>query len=382
MNNTFFAEFARDPNTRARTGRLHFPNGTEVDTPLFMPVGTQGSVKALWQEDLESIGYSLILANTYHLHLRPGDELIERLGGTKKFISWNGLILTDSGGFQAFSLAERVKLRDDGIEFASHIDGSRHLFSPESTIDIQRRLGSDIMMVIDDCPPGDADEARLRDSLERTHRWAAASTAYRSKLLDEGDEKAKTQKLFGIIQGGTNAEFRRESAERLQELPFDGIATGGLSVGESRESFYETMAGLGPHLDPERPRYLMGVGVISDLLEAVMHGYDMFDCVLPTRNARNGQVFTRIGKLNMRNAIHTEDAGPIDESCTCRVCKRYSRAYIRHLFLSHEMLGAQLATYHNLYFLHNFMAEMRTAIRAGQFLKFYTEWKSHHGQSL
>lgn len=340
-----------------------------------MPVGTRGSVKALWQEDLEELDYRLILANTYHLKMRPGDELIEKLGGVKKFISWRRALLTDSGGFQAFSLAGRIKFLEEGIEFSSHLDGSLHLFTPRGVIDIQRRLGSDIMMVLDDCPPGDSDAGRLREALNRTHDWACESIEYYRRLVDTGAIDPDRQKLFGIIQGGVDPELRSESSETIQSLPFSGIAVGGLSVGETRESFYRTLDHLSGRLDRARPRYLMGVGTIPDILEAVRCGFDMFDCVLPTRNARNGQVFSNTGKVNLRNTKYGDREDPIDPLCDCRVCRRYSLAYLRHLFKSGEMLGPQMATYHNLYFLKNFLGRMAAAIRENRFKDFYQEWK-------
>ncbi len=376
---SFFQSTSKDPDTHARTGLLRFDTGrgdaVEVETPVFMPVGTVGSVKGLWQEHLEEIGYGLILGNTYHLKLRPGPELIESFGGLAKFIGWSGAILTDSGGFQAFSLAERVKFLEEGIEFASHIDGSRHLFTPGSVIDIQNSLGSDIMMVIDDCPPGDADQERVRLALERTHAWARRSIEHHRRRADEGKLDADRRRLFGIIQGGIHLEHRRESAQAVQDLPFDGIAVGGLSVGETRESMYGVLEDLGGRLDEKRPRYLMGVGTIPDFLEAVRNGIDMFDCVLPTRNARNGQIFTSRGKINLRNAQYADKNEAPDPECRCRVCRRYSLGYMRHLFISKEMLGPQLATYHNLHFIFTFMAEMRSAIRAGRYLEFYERWK-------
>ena len=375
----FFTQSSTDSSSLARVCELSLPRKENeeilVQTPIFMPVGTRASVKGLRQEDLEEMGYRLILANTYHLTIRPGDDLIGRLGGVKKFMNWSGSLLTDSGGFQAFSLAEKVKFQESGIEFASHIDGARHMFTPGGVIDIQTRLGSDIMMVLDDCAPGGSDRKRLRLGLERTHRWAKESAEYFKRQVDAGLIDPNYQRLFGIIQGGTDAELRRESAEFIQSLPFAGIAVGGLSVGETRESFYETLAALGEHLDPARPRYLMGVGTIPDFLEAVRYGIDMFDCVLPTRNARNGQVFTEMGKLNLRNARYKELDEPVDPNCGCRVCQKYSLAYLRHLFTVGEMLGPQLATHHNLHFIFQFMSEMRKSIQENRFMEFYSRWK-------
>jgi len=375
----FFSVLSRDETTAARTGLLRFRNRhrtVTVPTPVFMPVGTRASVKGLWQEDLESIGYDLILANTYHLSLRPGEKLQE-FGGVKPFMSWDEhAILTDSGGYQVFSLSDRVKFHEDGVEFNSHIDGSRHRFTPAKVIDWQNLFGSDIMMVLDDCPPGDADEARLLASLDRTHRWARESVDYYARLAMEKKIDPVSQKMFGIIQGGIDERLRRESADTIQSLPFDGIAVGGLSVGESRDDFYRILASLEGRLDDGRPRYLMGVGTIPDFLEAVRYGIDMFDCVLPTRNGRNGQALTSSGKIKIRNALHAVDTTSLDPNCDCRVCRRYSRGYIRHLFLSGEMLGPQMLTYHNLSFFYRFMDEMRESIRIGEFPAFYQKWKA------
>ena len=378
---TFFREVHQDEKHRARAGELRFgdaAHGAVVETPVFMPVGTQGTVKAMWPEQLEEIGYRLILGNTYHLHLRPGDDRIARMGGLHRFMAWRGAILTDSGGFQAFSLSDRVKLLPDGVEFRSHIDGSLRMFTPESTLDIQRNLGSNIMMVLDDCPPAGADKARLEAALFRTHAWAARSIAYRDRLEAAGQWSPRDAHLFGIVQGGTDPALRAQSVESVAAYSFSGIALGGLSVGETRESFHETLAHVGPLLDA-RPRYLMGVGTVPDMLEAVRHGIDMFDCVLPTRNARNGQFLTQQGRVNIRNAVHAEQSEPVDPACDCRVCRRFSRGYLRHLFVAREMLGPQLATYHNLHFMHTFTRSMRQAILADDFSGFYERWQKVEG---
>jgi len=363
----------------ARTGLLQFanPGGTvNVGTPTFMPVGTRASVKGLWQHDLEEIGYELILGNTYHLYLRPGSAEIASLGGLKKFMSWGKhAILTDSGGYQMFSLSDRMTLDDSGVDFKSHLDGSLHRFTPRRAIDIQRDLGSDIMMVLDDCPPGDANEKRVRDALERTHRWATESIDYLTEQAASGLLDPAMQRLFGIIQGGTFEWARSESIERIQALPFSGIAIGGLSVGESREDFHRILTYMRGRLDPNRPRYLMGVGTIPDFLHAVDCGIDMFDCVLPTRNGRNGQGLTSMGKIRIRNSQYKDQDVPLDPSCECKVCSRYSRAYIRHLFMSDEMLGPQLMSYHNLAFFFSFFKKTRLAIREGSFRDFCNEWK-------
>lgn len=384
--NGIFEQTHADPNTRARSGILRFyPGGSrrrdgdakdvlEVETPIFMPVGTRASVKGLWQEQLEQIGYRLILANTYHLFLRPGQD-INLYGGLKPFMSWeDGAILTDSGGYQVFSLSERVKFHREGVEFSSHIDGSRHLFTPESVVDYQLALGSDIMMVLDDCPPADADRLRLEQSMDRTHRWASEALSHFQDRISKGHDR-KYGRLFGIVQGGLSFEHRRISLDAIQSLDFDGIAIGGLSVGESRSEMVEILDFLGEKLDSSRPRYLMGVGTIPDFLEAVKNGIDMFDCVLPTRNGRNGQALTSEGRLNIRNASHVGSSLPLDPSCNCNVCRRYSRGYIRHLFQVDEMLGPILVSYHNLSFFYKFMSDMRKSIRTGEFLRFYSEWK-------
>jgi queuine tRNA-ribosyltransferase len=359
----------------ARVGRLHF-SGFSVETPCFMPVGTRASVKGLWQEDIEEIGYKLILANTYHLYLRPGSEDIRLQGGLARFMSWNGAILTDSGGYQMFSLADRMKLDDSGVDFKSHLDGSSHRFTPEVALSVQADLGSSIAMVLDDCPPGDADRSRVQAALDRTHRWAARSIDAWKRLGAEGRVHPETQRIFGIVQGGVFEDARAASLEAISTLPFDGIAIGGLSVGESREDFFRIVDFLSGRMDPARPRYLMGVGTIPDFLAAVQSGVDMFDCVLPTRNARNGQGLTHGGRVRIRQNRYRTDTGPLDAECSCRVCRRYSRAYLRHLFMSDEMLGPELMSYHNLAFYFRFFEEMRAAIREKKYRDFCRRWAS------
>ncbi|MBI3394319.1 MAG: tRNA guanosine(34) transglycosylase Tgt [Spirochaetia bacterium] len=370
----FFTAGATDGH--ARTGTLTFERNRStfsVDTPAFMPVGTRATVKGLRQEDLEEIGYRLILANTYHLFLRPGG-IVADLGGLHKFMSWPGALLTDSGGFQVFSLSDRVKFQENGVEFRSHIDGSRHLFTPESVIDFQLGLGSDIMMVLDDCPPGDADRTRIQESLARTHRWADRAASYFDEHAAKGRLDTSKSRLFGIVQGGISEEDRLLSLSHIQSLPFAGIAVGGLSVGEAFEDYARILALFAGRLDPARPRYVMGIGTVDYILEAVRSGFDIFDCVLPTRNARHGQLFTTQGRLLIRNSIHAKDPGPIDPECSCRVCARYSRAYLRHLFTAGEMLGPVLATHHNLHFFFVFMNQLRTAIERAEFDVFYRRW--------
>ena len=366
-----FKQQNRDPGSLARTGTLKLA-GVEVSTPMFMPVGTQATVKTLDSQDLEEMGYGLILANTYHLYLRPG-EIIRSFGGVKPFMDWKGALLTDSGGFQVFSLAAMRRFVPGGVEFQSHIDGSKHLFTPEKVLDIQEMLGSDIMMVLDDCPPGDAEEKRLQESLERTHSWARQSLDY----LENGKAQGRFagQNLFGIVQGGIHESLRSASLDLIQGLPFAGVALGGLSVGESREDFYRILLHLGPALDDKRPRYLMGVGTVPDFLEAIRCGVDLFDCVLPTRNARHGIAYTREGKLNLRNAIHAESQIPLDAECQCRACSRYSRGYIRHLLRAGEITALRLLTLHNLQFFFDFFVMARQAIQNGQYMAFYEGWK-------
>ncbi|MCB1173895.1 MAG: tRNA guanosine(34) transglycosylase Tgt [Leptospiraceae bacterium] len=361
---------------RARHGQLRLhPDLQSVACPVFMPVGTAATVKGLWQYQLDEIGYRLILGNTYHLSLRPGSAVIQSAGGVCSFQNWPHALLTDSGGYQVFSLAERVRFVEQGVEFASHIDGSRQLFTPTRVIDLQRDFGSHIMMVLDDCPPASADAARVRESLDRTHRWAQAAMDYYQACVAEGRIDPHRQHLFGIVQGHLSQTARLESLERIQELPFDGIAIGGLSVGESRAELHDMLAFLGEHLDPYRPRYLMGVGTIPDMLAGVENGIDMFDCVLPTRNARNGQLLTSQGKLNIRNQAHQFDQSPPDPACACRVCQNYSRSYLRHLFVSQEMAGPMMASYHNLFFYFQFMRALQESIQQGTFADFCAHWK-------
>lgn len=328
-----------------------------------MPVGTQAAVKAVTPEELAEIGYCLILGNTYHLHLRPGEELIARAGGLHRFSGWDGALLTDSGGFQVFSLTGLRRIGADGVQFQSHIDGSRHVFTPESVMQIERDLGADIIMAFDECAPYPCTPEYAREALERTHRWAArCREAY--DLAGRQATGGWPQALFGITQGSVYRDLREESARALIAMDFPGYAIGGLAVGESVPLRCDAIAWTTALLPFEKPRYLMGVGTPADLLDAVARGVDMFDCVLPTRNARNAQVFTARGPINLRNVRFAEDFGPLDPECDCRVCRRHSRAYARHLFRANEILGPRLATYHNLYFYHRLMAGIRDAIRA------------------
>jgi len=358
----------------ARRGVLTTPHGV-VNTPVFMAVGTQGAVKAVTQRDLEDLGSEIVLANTYHLYLRPGADRIARLGGLHKFMGWDKPILTDSGGYQVFSLAERRTVQEQGATFRSHLDGSEHLLTPESAVDIQAQLGSDVAMVLDECLEYPASHDRARESLERTLRWAKRGrdhfVAMRSRSLEsdsrdiEGGRPLITnpgQAQFGIIQGGTYTDLRRRSVDETVAIGFEAYAIGGLSVGEPIAEMYDVTEETTRWLPADRPRYLMGVGTPVDLVESVARGIDMFDCVLPTRNARNGQLFTSAGRLNIKNAEYAEDESPADPECTCYTCRHFSRAYLRHLFLSREMTSATLNTLHNLHFYLDTMRRLREAI--------------------
>ncbi len=351
------------PQTGARIGELKTAHGT-IQTPAFMPVWTQGTVKALTVGELDEMGTALILGNCYHLFLRPGIELIARHGGLHRFMNWNGSILTDSGGFQVFSLGGLRKLDDRGVSFTSHIDGSKHFLSPERVTRLQNMLGSDIAMVLDQCPPYPAEYEEVKEAVRRTSLWAGRCK--RAHLR-------KDQALFAIIQGGVYNDLRRRSATELVDMDFDGYALGGLSVGEPKNLMYETLYGTVPELPRDKVHYLMGVGSPDALLEGVRSGIDIFDCVLPTRIARNGRVMTSKGYLPIRNSIYAADLSPLDEACQCPVCKNYSRAYIRHLFNANEILGIRLTTYHNLYYLDRLMKDIRKALSENRFEKFYQE---------
>jgi len=347
---------------RARTGTLVTAHGV-IETPVFMPVGTQGTVKSLAPTDLTDMGAQIILGNTYHLYLRPGDELVARLGGLHRFMAWDGPILTDSGGFQVFSLAGLRHIEEEGVTFASHIDGSRHLFSPEKVIAIQQNLGSDIMMVLDECVPYGADRAYTEKSLGLTSRWA-------KRCRDAHPAGHNGQLLFGIVQGGFYQDLRARSAAEIVEIGFDGYALGGLSVGESRPEMYDILEATAPLLPADRPRYLMGVGAVRDLLAGMAAGIDMFDCVLPTRNARNGTLFTSRGKVNIKRNEYREDPSPLDPDCPCYACRTFSKAYLRHLYIARELLAYRLNTLHNLTFFLRMMEGARQAIRQGRFAAF------------
>ena len=356
-----FELVATDPHTGARAGLLHTPHGT-VETPVFMPVGTLGTVKGLTQEMLAELGTEILLCNTYHLYLRPGHERIRSLGGLHRFMSWSRPIVTDSGGFQVFSLAALRRTTEQGVAFRSHLDGSEHFFSPEFALDVQHALGSDIAMPLDECTEYPASHERARQSMQMTLRWAQRS---RSRWRERPSPAA----LFGIVQGGVYPDLRRESAERTVELGLAGYAVGGLSVGEPRSLSLEMLQAVEPLLPREQPRYVMGVGLPEELAEFVALGVDMMDCVLPTRNARNGLLFTSQGRLVIRHARYAEDPNPPDEQCGCPVCRRYSRAYLRHLFLSGEILSSVLNSVHNLYFYLDTMRRIRQAVLFGDFSK-------------
>jgi queuine tRNA-ribosyltransferase len=365
-----------DERTHARTGRLATARGV-IETPVFMPVGTQGTVKAVTQEMLEDLDARIILGNTYHLFLRPGHELIRELGGLHRFISWERAILTDSGGFQVFSLGDLRKIREEGVEFRSHLDGSSQFLSPEVSMQIQHALGSDIVMAFDECTPFPATHRQAQESLELTARWARRSRAEFDSLQSAFNDGSNPQSairnpswLFGINQGSVYLDLRKQSMDQLVEIGFEGYAIGGLSVGEEKEQMYDTVEFIAPQMPFGRPRYLMGVGTPEDLIECIARGIDMFDCVMPTRNARNGQVFTSRGKLNIRNAKHSRDDRPLDADCRCTVCLRYSRAYLRHLYNCGEMLAATLCSYHNLAFYLDTMRLIRQAILLGDFPAF------------
>ena len=359
---------------RARRGRLLTAHGA-VETPAFMPVGTAGAVKAVTPRDLEAAGAGIVLANTYHLHLRPGDELVARRGGLHRFMGWSGPILTDSGGYQVFSLAARRVIDEHGVRFRSHLDGSEHALSPETATDVQARLGGDVAMAFDECAPWPATVDEARESMEQTLRWARRARARHARLSGSpsGAGAAMTtpgQLQFGIVQGGAYPALRERSARETLALGFDACAIGGLSVGEPKSVLYDVAGTTAALLPADRPRYLMGVGKPDDLVESVARGIDLFDCVLPTRNARNGQLFTRAGPLSIKAAAYAEDDRPVDSACACYACAHFSRAYLRHLHAAKEITGAVLATVHNLHFYLDTMRRIRDAIQSGGFERF------------
>ncbi len=353
----------------ARLGRLHTPHGV-IETPCFMPVGTQATVKAMLPRDLEAVGAQIVLANTYHLYLRPGHALVAEAGGLHRFMGWDRPILTDSGGFQVFSLAKLNEITEDGVWFRSHMDGSRHFFSPELVMEIEQALGADIVMCFDECAPYPSDYEYTKKAMERTHRWAQ-----RCRDVHHRPDQA----LFGIVQGGMYFDLRRESVETLTDMDFPGYGIGGLSVGEPKPMMYEMLEYITPLMPKDKPRYLMGVGSPDCLIEGVIRGVDMFDCVLQTRIARNGLALTRFGKRMLRNKEFERDFAPIEEGCGCYTCRNFSRAYIRHLIKAKEILSAQLITIHNLHFTLELMREIRQAILEDRLLDLRREWKERGG---
>ncbi len=361
-----FEVLKKDNNSRARLGRCHTAHGV-FHTPAFIPVGTQATVKAMTPEELRDLGAEIILSNTYHLYLRPGHERIRRLGGLHRFMHWEHPLLTDSGGFQVFSLNSLVKVSEEGVEFKSHLDGSRHFITPEKAIAIQEALGADIIMCLDECTPYPASHEEAECSLQRTLKW--------SRRCRES-HRASHQALFGIVQGGMYSDLRRKGVEVLVEIGFDGYALGGLSVGENKESMTRVIGETAPLLPENLPRYVMGLGMPGDMIEAVREGVDMFDCVLPTRNARNGMLFTRSGKMAIKNAKYAEDPSPIEPGCPCYTCRNYSRAYLRHLYFAEEILAFRLNTIHNLHFYLTFMREMRQAIAEDRLDGFIQDFNS------
>jgi queuine tRNA-ribosyltransferase len=369
-----FEVLTRDPGTRARRGRLHTAHGV-IETPIFMPVGTQATVKSMMPDQLRDLGVEIVLCNSYHLLLRPGHETVARLGGLHRFMAWDRPILTDSGGFQVFSLSSLRNMSEEGVKFQSHLDGSTHFLSPELAIDVQVALGSDIVMILDDCLAYPASQFEADRSMKRSLAWAE-----RCKKHFDTVASLERQSLFGIVQGGIYPDLRRESAERLVSMDFPGYAIGGLAVGEPKPLMYEIIEQAEPYLPEEKPRYLMGVGTPADLIEAVARGVDMFDCVMPTRHARNGWLFTRGGHIVIKHAKYKEDSEPIDPSCGCPVCKTYSRAYLRHLFIANEILSSVLNTIHNLHFYLDTIRRIRQFIefhRYGDFLAETREMGAH-----
>ncbi|HYL53959.1 MAG TPA: tRNA guanosine(34) transglycosylase Tgt [Gemmatimonadales bacterium] len=377
----------------ARTGALTLPHG-RVETPVFMPVGTQGTVRALSPNDLRAVGASLVLANTYHLHVRPGEQVIEKLGGLHRFMAWDRPLLTDSGGFQVFSLEGFRRVSEDGVEFQSHVDGSRRTLTPERATEIQWVLGADIAMAFDHVVPGGADEATARDAMERTMRWLDRCARRHEELTREGGTAARRQEridtghaalppcrqtLWPILQGGIHTSLREEGLRRIGALrPWTGLAIGGLSVGEPKAVMYRMLEALEPRLPAADPRYLMGVGFPEDLVAAVERGVDLFDCVAPTRNGRNGSAFTPDGPVNIRNAEHRDDPRPLDETCDCEACTTFSRGYLRHLFVAEELLGLRLLSLHNVRYLIRLAEQMRAAIRRNAFGSWAADWRRRY----
>ncbi|MCK4798528.1 MAG: tRNA guanosine(34) transglycosylase Tgt [Spirochaetes bacterium] len=363
----------KDSKSNARAGQLNLYHGV-IQTPVFMPVGTNGTVKTFLPYELEEMDIQIILANAYHLFLRPGIDIIEKASGLHSFSNWKKNILTDSGGFQLFSLSSLNKVEDNGILFNSHIDGSKHFLSPVDVIRIQKKIGSDIMMVLDHCTSADTDYEKSAKALQRTTKWACESKEFYVKNIDK-----KRQKLFGIVQGNFYLDLRKKSAEQIIDLDFDGYAIGGLSVGEKKEQFVEILSYTTPLLPNNKPKYLMGVGTPEDILISVENGIDMFDCVFPTRTARNASALTSYGRINLNNNKYKDDFSPLDKECTCHICKNFTRSYIRHLFKAKEITAARMTSYHNIFFMNSFMNNIRSAIMKNRFLDFKREFLEKYG---
>lgn len=375
-----FKLIVKDKETKARCGLLHTAHG-DVETPTFMPVGTQATVKALSNRDLLDAGIKMILSNTYHLYLRPGEDIIKRAGGLHEFCGWDGPILTDSGGFQVFSLATLMKVTEKGVGFSSHLDGSKHFLTPEDVIDLQCSFKSDIMMPLDECVQYPCLEDRAKNSLDLTMNWAERSKREFDKVTTSPSHQTTRQLLFGIVQGSTYLDLRREAVERLLEIGFDGYAIGGVSVGEPEELIYQITDSTTFFMPKEKPRYLMGVGTPPDVIKAVSMGIDMFDCVVPTRNGRSGTAFTATGRIILRNTAYSGDFSPIDKDCSCYACKNHTRAYIRHLFNTDEILGLSLVSLHNIHFYAKLMDNIRNAIKSNQFKGFKEEFLRRYNGS-
>ena len=368
-----FTITANDRNSKARAGELTTVH-SKVKTPVFMPVATRGAVRAMTRDELQSIGFDIILANTYHIYLRPGTGVIEAAGGMHNFMNYGGSLLTDSGGFQVFSLSSLCKLHEDGAEFNSHIDGSRHFFTPEKVLDIQRAIGSDIMMMLDQCTDYPIEKDKARIAMERTISWAKRSALYYNETFDK-----ERQACFAIIQGSVYPDLRRECAERLASLDMPGYAIGGLSVGEPVELYREITAEVVQQMPVDKPRYMMGVGSPLEILFAIRHGVDMFDCVMPTRIARNGTLYTSEGRINIKGARYEKDFTPLDPACNCHVCKNFTKAYLRHIYKAGEISALVYNTYHNLYFMKNFMDGIRASIVEGTFVQTEKKWMKVFG---
>lgn len=368
MHKNIYTCTLQDKNSNARLGYIDLPHG-RVETPAFMPVGTNATVKAMYHDKIRDIGYRLILANTYHVYLRPGLDVIRQFGGLHEFCSWNGNILTDSGGFQVFSLSGLRKVKDSGVTFQSHIDGSRHVFTPEKVVDIQSVFGSDIAMVLDVCTPPDIEYRNAKEAWRVTKLWAERSIEERNRLGEQFRGN-----LFGIVQGNFYKDLRKESALAISDMDFPGIAIGGLSVGESKNIFNDFLGYTSEFITKEKPRYVMGIGSPDYIFECVANGIDLFDCVLATRMARNGGLFTDDGVITMKKAVHKFDMRPVQEGCTCTACTKYTRAYVHHLIKCNEIFGAMLATEHNLTYLYNLMERIKASIREGTFTQFKKEY--------